>query len=199
MFKRDWLLPTVAAAPAGCPSVRYWDKAGTTGSGDHTAGVRMVRSPEGLYYVTDVVRGQWSAGEREKVIRHTAEQDGRNVSVWVEQEPGSGGKESAANTVLNLAGWNVHAEPVTGDKETRARPLAAQAEAGNVRIVADDEAHRWVKALVDEMVAFPFGKHDDQVDAAAGAFNKLALVARPRPVAVFAPTRTAVPSPGRRW
>jgi hypothetical protein len=114
MFKTAWLVPFVDAAPAGCPAVRYWDKAGTAGGGAATAGVKMVRSSAGIYYVTDVVRGQWSAGEREQVIRHTAEQDGRNVPVWVEQEPGSGGKESAANTVLNLAGWDVHADASSG-------------------------------------------------------------------------------------
>lgn len=196
MFKMAWLLPTVDAAPVG-PTVRYWDKAGTAGGGAYTAGVKMVRSREGLYVITDVVRGQWSAGEREKVIRHTAEQDGRGVSVWVEQEPGSGGKESAANTVLNLAGWDVHAEPVTGDKETRARPLAAQAEAGNVRIVQDDEHRRWVKPLVDELVAFPFGKYKDQVDATSGAFNKLALVPRPGPAAVAGHRPTLASPPAR--
>jgi predicted phage terminase large subunit-like protein len=183
MFRMDWLLPPVEAAPASVPALRYWDKAGTQDGGAFTAGVKMVRSRDGLYYITDVERGQWSAGEREKVIRHTAEQDGKAVAVWVEQEPGSGGKESAANTVLNLAGWDVHAEPVTGDKVVRARPLAAQAEAGNVRIVRDTPEKRWNKPLIDEMVAFPNGKFKDQVDASSGAFNKLALVPRPGPAA----------------
>lgn len=52
------------------------------------------------------------------------------LSVWVEQEPGSGGKESAQISVRELAGHDVHAERVTGDKVTRATPLAAQMEAG---------------------------------------------------------------------
>jgi predicted phage terminase large subunit-like protein len=196
MFKLAWLTPPVDAAPAGCPSVRYWDKAGTAGGGAFTAGVRMTQSRDGIFYITDVVRGQWSAGEREKIIRHTAEQDGRSVAVWVEQEPGSGGKESAQNTVLNLAGWDVHAEPVTGDKETRARPMAAQAEAGNVRIVRDDDGKRWNRTLVDEMIAFPFGKYKDQVDAASGAFNKLALVKRPPAPGIGSGRRPPLVMPG---
>jgi predicted phage terminase large subunit-like protein len=174
----------VDAAPVNMPSVRYWDKAGTDGGGAYTAGVLMTRHTSGVCYVVDVVRGQWSAGEREKVIKQTAEADGKSVAVWVEQEPGSGGKESAQNTILNLMGWNVHAEPVTGDKVTRARPFSAQAEAGNVRIVRDSPSRRWNAAFLDELGVFPVGKYKDQVDAASGAFNKLALVPRPGASAV---------------
>jgi predicted phage terminase large subunit-like protein len=146
----------------------------------------------------DVVRGQWSAGERERVIRHTAEQDGHATSVWVEQEPGSSGKESAQNTVINLAGWDVHAEPVTGDKVSRARPMAAQAEAGNVKILKDTPSRRWNQALLDELVGFPRAKYKDQVDGASGAFNKLALVPRPvMNVAVGGPRASSLASSSR--
>ena len=179
MLKSIWFEP-VDAAPAGVPMVRYWDKAGTDGGGDYTAGVLMARRNDGVYFVVDVIRGQWSAKEREARIKQAAEADGTNVAVWIEQEPGSSGKESAQNTVINLAGWNVHAEPVTGDKATRARPLAAQAEAGNLRMVRAP----WNAAFGQECDLFPNGKHDDQVDTVAGSFNKLALVPRPGASAV---------------
>jgi predicted phage terminase large subunit-like protein len=52
----------------------------------------------------------------------------------------------------------------------RASPFAAQCEAGNVKLVAGP----WVEAFIDEITTFPNGKHDDQVDAAASAFNVLA-------------------------
>jgi predicted phage terminase large subunit-like protein len=200
MFKRAWF-DLVDAAPADAPRVRYWDKAGTEGGdGAYTAGVLMARRSDGIFYVEDVVRGRWSAGERERVIKQTAESDGKHVHVWVEQEPGSGGKESAQNTVINLAGWVVHAEPVTGDKVARARPFAAQAEALNVRLVRDTPARRWNAAFLDELEMFPNGKYKDQVDAGAGSFNKLALVARPGPAA-SAPRVTAPVgyAPARRY
>jgi predicted phage terminase large subunit-like protein len=172
IFRRSWF-SVVDAHPATADRVRYWDKAGTEGGGAHTAGVLMSRVDD-LYHIEDVVRGQWSALEREMVIRQTAEADGKSVAVWVEQEPGSGGKESAEATVRNLAGFIVHAERVTGDKVTRARPFAAQAEAGNVRLVRGG----WNAAFLDEAITFPNGKFKDQIDAASGAFNKLAV---PRP------------------
>ncbi len=184
LFQPGWFGSTVDAVPVHSAYIRYWDKAGTQGAGAYTAGVLMARSPEGMYYVVDVVRGQWSAGERERRIRQTAEQDGFHVAIWIEQEPGSGGKESAQNTVLNLAGWNARAEPVTGDKVARARPFAAQAEAMNVRLVRDAPSRRWNAAFLDELGVFPTGTFKDQVDAASGAFNKLALATRPGPSAV---------------
>lgn len=169
LFRRDWL-PIVEAAPVQARRVRYWDKAGSSGAGDYSVGVRMAKTADGLYYVEDVVRGQWSAFERSRIERQTAELDGRGVEVWLEQEPGSGGKESAESSIRNLAGFTVHAETVSGSKEVRAGPLAAQCEAGNVRLVQGG----WCARFIEELISFPSGAHDDQVDAAAGAFNKLA-------------------------
>jgi predicted phage terminase large subunit-like protein len=173
MFPAHW--PILDALPPGSYSyVRYWDKAGTEGGGCYTAGVLMARSSEGRYYLLDIVRGQWSAGNREKIIKDTAERDGTGVNVWLEQEGGSGGKESAENTIIGLAGYYAQKESVTGDKETRARPFAAQAEIQNVYLIKAP----WNQPFIDEAKVFPFGKYKDQVDAAGGAFNKLALVPR---------------------
>lgn len=173
LFKREWFPPEryVDAIPRG-RGVRYWDKAATEGGGDYSAGVLVVEH-EGLWYVADVERGQWSARQRDVRMQQSAEADStttQRLSVWVEQEPGSGGKESAEASIRLLSGYDVHSERVTGDKETRARPFAAQCEAGNVRIVRGE----WNRAFLNELFEFPNGSHDDQVDAAGGAFNKLA-------------------------
>lgn len=171
-FKRQWF-QIVDAAPTGAKRIRYWDKAGTEGAGDYTAGVLMAVH-DGRYYVIDVVRGQWSDWQREETIRLTAEVDGPEVEVWIEQEGGSGGKDSAQATVRNLAGFTVHAEVASGDKAVRASPFAAQCEAKNVFLVRSD----WNAAYIGELCAFPNGTNDDQVDGSSGAFNKLALAER---------------------
>ena len=174
-FKRAWFV-VGNGPPSGYDSkrIRYWDKAGTEDGGAYTAGVLMGYCRiTGLFYIENVVRGQWSALEREQVIRQTAELDRSrygNVAVWIEQEPGSGGKESAEATVRNLAGFSVHVDRVTGSKDVRLEPFAAQAEALNVRLVRG----AWNSAYVDEMCAVPAGQYRDQADATAGAFNKLA-------------------------
>lgn len=154
-------------------SVRYWDKAGTAGGGAYSAGVLMHQlKDDGGWFIEDVRRGQWSAWERERNIKAAAERDAAhmgemNFETWVEQEPGSGGKESAERTIAMLAGLKAYKDRVTGNKETRAEPYAAQWQGGNITILANDE---WNDAFLDEHEAFPSGQYKDQVDSAAGAF-----------------------------
>lgn len=158
-------------------TVRYWDKAGTQGGGAYTAGVLMHEMQQGsgpLYIIEDVTRGQWSALNRESTILNTAKLDRtahRRMETWIEQEPGSGGKESAERTIANLRGFNVKAERPVGDKVYRAEPFGAQVQAGNVALLANP---KWNKIFLDELEVFPNGPYKDQVDAASAAFSKLA-------------------------
>ncbi len=178
LFKREWFKNFVDAdkVPIGVRRVRFWDKAATQDAGDWTVGLLMgCDDVTGLFYVTDVVRGRWSPHTRNEIIEATAKRDGISVEVLTEQEGGSGGKESAQYTLRQLQGFNVHAEPATGKKHVRAEPFAAQCEAGNIVIVRG----LWNAEFLDELVSFQFdekmNEHDDQVDAASGAFNRLAL------------------------
>ncbi len=149
--------------------VRYWDKAGSSGKGAFTVGVKMALLSSGKFIVEDVVRGQWGSGERERIIRQTAEADGDMVHVFIEQEPGSGGKESAENTIRNLAGYHCEADRPTGNKSLRADPLSVQVNNGNVWLRRGD----WNGTYKEEFRHFPFGTYKDQVDASSGAFAHL--------------------------
>jgi predicted phage terminase large subunit-like protein len=171
MFKVD-RLAMIEAPPAPVNFVRivrYWDKAGTEDGGAYTAGVKMAKLKNGKYLILDVVRGQWSSEVREMKIKSTAEADGYNVAVVVEQEPGSGGKESAEGTIRNLAGFNAYRDAVKGDKVRRADPFSVQVNNGNVQILHGD----WNKDFKNEMEYFPNSTYKDQVDAASGAFARL--------------------------
>jgi predicted phage terminase large subunit-like protein len=149
--------------------VRYWDKAGTEGGGAYTTGVLIAKVKNAGWIIEDVVRGQWGTGKREMIIKNTAVRDGTLVKVYIEQEPGSGGKESAENTIRNLAGFNVAPDRPTGDKGRRADPFSVQVNNGNVSLLV---AH-WNKEFVDEMRLFPLSKYKDQVDASSAGFNML--------------------------
>lgn len=171
MFKRSWF-EIIRALPADCQFVRYWDKAGTADGGKYTSGA-LAGYSNGLFVIADIVRGRWAAADRERIIRQTAILDHASygpVSTWVEQEPGSGGKDSAQGTIRNLAGFEVHADKVTGSKEVRAEPMSSQAEAGNVKLLSAP----WNSQFLDELTNFPTGAFSDQVDSSSGAFNKLA-------------------------
>ena len=58
---------------------------------------------------------------------------------------------------------------MSGDKQVRADPFAAQLNGGNVWCLRAP----WNGAFVEELRQFPSGRHDDAVDAAADAFNEL--------------------------
>lgn len=162
-------LVVVDNAPPITKYVRFWDKAGTEGGGAYTAGVLLGKGTDSKFYVLDVVRGQWSAATREQRIKTTAASDPEGTEIWIEQEPGSGGKESAESTVSNLAGYLIRSERATGDKAVRAEPYAVQVEANNVRLVKAG----WNQGFIDEHKTFPRGKYKDQIDAAGGAFVKI--------------------------
>lgn len=176
----------VAPKGEGVKRYRYWDLGGSDSSkADYSVGVLMSRTPEGIFYVEDVERGQWSPKERNERIRATAEADQirggvdengnplQPITTWIEKVPGLA-VEVINNIVQHMAGLPVKTEMAKNDKVTRADPFADQCEAGNVRVVKAD----WNKAYREELTAFPNGKNDDQVDGSSGAFSKLAPTAR---------------------
>ena len=165
-------LSVVNALPVGMRCVRAWDLAASL-NGKRTAGVKMAAGADGLFYVADVVMGQWESAERNRVICETARLDGVACRIRLPQDPGQAGKDQAEGFVRMLAGFNVKVERVTGDKTTRADPFAAQVNAGNVRLL---EAS-WNLAYREELRTF-LGRFTDQVDASADAFAELTLGVR---------------------
>lgn len=180
-FQRSWF-EIVNAAPSDSERVRYWDRAATDesvakGKGSHTAGVLMSRNRStGLFYIENVERFQKSAHGVKKTIKNVATQDGIAIRVGIEQDPGQAGKAEAQDQVRNLAGYNVIINTVRESKGIRARPLSAQCEAGNVKIVRGD----WNEPFLNELQNFDGSDNcvSDQVDAASGAFHLLTNVKR---------------------
>ena len=162
-------ISTVPTVPAGATWVRAWDLAATDGGGDWTVGVKLGRYQDGRFVVADVVRLQGSPQAVENAIVNTAHQDGRGVNIGLPQDPGQAGKVQVAYYTSKLAGHRVIASPETGDKITRAGPVASQVEVGNVSVVAAT----WNARFLEELRDFPAGKHDDQVDALSRAFAML--------------------------
>lgn len=174
-FQRHWF-PLVDQAPRSRRAVRYWDLAATQNDGDFTVGTKMVLD-EGIWYIADIVRGQWSPGTVEKMIHQTAMLDGRDVPIRMEQEPGASGKSLIDHYRRNiLVGFDFRGERPSGDKVTRAKPMSSAAEAKNVRLVSA----QWNRDFLDEAALFPNGNNDDQIDTCSGAMyylsNKLGRV-----------------------
>lgn len=169
-FKREHF-KFVPSWPANLKqAVRYWDKAGTPDGGDWSVGVLIGEDADGLWYILDVVRGQWSPLQRDKVILETAKQDAARVKrlrIVGEQEPGSAGVESAERMTRMLSGYASYSDKVKDSKGVRWMPWAAAIEAGLVSLVLNPV---WNQPFIDEHIIAPNGSHDDQIDAAAGAY-----------------------------
>lgn len=178
LFRREWFLDHMVDEPhPETRWVRFWDLAATeeTGANDPswTAGV-MVGLHDGVYYIQDVRRARLTPQGVEALVKQTAQMDAatRPVSVRMEQEPGSSGKNTIDHYARRvLVGHDFRGRPSTGSKVERARPVSSAAEAGNVRIV---RGATWLSDFLDEFEAFPNGAHDDQVDAVSGAVRVLA-------------------------
>lgn len=155
----------VDAAPADAKRIRAWDLAMTL-NGDYTVGV-LLAMKNGTYYVEDIIRKRLKPDEVEALILNTAEMDTKAVAISLPKEPAGAGKFLQANFSKLLTGYTFTFRSETGDKETKAQPVAAQVGAGNVRIVRA----AWMNDFILELEEFPDGKYDDQVDAFAGAFN----------------------------
>jgi predicted phage terminase large subunit-like protein len=178
MFPGAWF-ERVDAVPVKASRVRRWDLAATeVGRGaadpDYTVGVLMARDEAGFIYIEDVVRMRGSAQEVERTILNTAAADAAyygetGVKIALSQDPGQAGKSQVGYYTRKLAGYMVSSISETGSKLVRAQPFASQAEAGNVRM----KKAKWNADFVQELEVFPNGKHDDQVDAASGAFHVL--------------------------
>jgi predicted phage terminase large subunit-like protein len=162
--------------------VRYWDKAGTEDrKGEQipaTAGVRMGQLRNGRFVVEDCITIRKRASEREEIIKATAVQDGVDVTVVLEQEPGSGGKESAESSVRNLAGFKVVVDnpQSRGSKIARAEPWSTQVNNGNCILIRGN----WNTGYIARHCDFPAGFLKDEVDASSGAFSYLTGLSKKR-------------------
>lgn len=176
LFKREWFQP-IASLPSRVRLARGWDFAAALEETEAaTASVLMARTTgdNPIYVIVDVTREHLSAAGVERKLRVTAADDeiryGKSLRGSIPQDPGQAGKAQKLRLLTGpLSGRNYHASPETGDKITRALPLAAAAEAGTVYYLVAS----WNATFLDEISSFPTAKFKDQVDAASRAFAEL--------------------------
>jgi predicted phage terminase large subunit-like protein len=168
VFNRSWF-EIVDAVPAGGQIVRFWDLAATEKkSADFTASCKG-KILNGITYILDATNEQIDPAKTDAAMKNTASQDGKDVSVRFEREGGASGKRDAWHIVTNIQGFDVRGISPQGDKVMRAKPLAAQALAGNVKLLRGLWNERWL----NNMHGFPDLEHDDETDAASGMYTEL--------------------------
>jgi predicted phage terminase large subunit-like protein len=171
MFKREWI-DLIDSPPHTLRTVRFWDLAATEAAPgtdpDWTVGLKLGLL-NNFYYVMDVRRTRSTPGDVEDLVRVTAMLDGKATQIRMEQEPGSGGKNTIAYYARNLQGYDFRGVPASGDKVIRAQPVSAAFFNRLFKIINGP----WTEEFVSELEAFPEGAHDDQVDSLSGAFEAL--------------------------
>lgn len=173
LFRREWFR-IIDNPPSVQLKCRYWDLAATPPTQmntdpDWTVGCLMGLQDD-TYHILDVKRLRGTPKEVEETIIQTAHEDGKGTMIRIEEEGGSSGKMIINHFTRLLKGYDIKGDRPTRNKVERARAFSAQVEAGNVTILRGI----WVYDFLRELEAFPTqGVHDDQVDAASGAFNTL--------------------------
>jgi predicted phage terminase large subunit-like protein len=173
IFNKSWF-EIVDATPPIRSFVRRWDlaatkkKIGTEGKKDpdYTSSVKMGIAGD-IVYIVDCTNEQIEPARTDTTMLNTAIQDGQKTKVRWEEEPGASGKRDSYHIVSMLKGYDARGISSTGDKITRAKPLAAQALAGNVKLLRGT----WNDEFLTQMHGQPDLPHDDIMDAASGAYD----------------------------
>lgn len=158
---------------------RYWDRAGgkkpkKNQKSDYTSGTLIARDIFSKTFILDQIRGKYNSNQLIQLIKSTAKKDLEKYQekyfVGLNQDPASAGIHEINNLITHLFGFSVKTFKETGDKITRANPFSIQFQANNVYILKAD----WNKDYKNELLVFPEGAHDDQVDSSSMGFNALA-------------------------
>lgn len=174
--KKDLQIVDFAPRSDVVARVRGWDLAATDdGSASYTCGVLLSRTKDGKFFIEDVERIRAGPHQVEETLKRCAQRDGKSTLISLPQDPGAAGKTVVSYLVSALAGYVVRSSTESGSKELRARPLAAQAEAGNLFLVRGP----WTTDFINEASRFPRSTYKDQVDAASRAFAELLGPRRP--------------------
>jgi predicted phage terminase large subunit-like protein len=164
-------------------TVRYWDLAATEKSEhnpdpDFTVGAKIA-IVDGYMFVLDIRRFRKNAAGVEMMVRQTAEEDGPNVKIRMDQDPGQAGKAQVSHYARHvLLGFDFDGNPVpksnsanVSAKVSRVNNWLPKVKRSEVFLVRGD----WVTDFLDEAVGFgsSTGLHDDQMDAVSGGFEVL--------------------------
>lgn len=170
VFNRAWF-GIVDAVPSGGKSVRFWDLAASEKKQkghdpDFTAGMCLTQVGS-VYYYTAMYAEQLGPADIDNAIVNVASQDGKETAVRWEEEGGASGKRDSSYLASLLVGYKCEGVRPQGDKLTRSKALAAQAKAGNIKLLRGEWNEQWL----NHMHGQPDLAHDDIHDASAGAFN----------------------------
>jgi predicted phage terminase large subunit-like protein len=161
MIQWSWFKFYTGKLPAAEETVISWDTAmKATELSDYSVGTVWGRFAD-QYALLDLVRGKYAYPELKRVIMQTS---GKYPDAKILIEDAGSGTSLIQD--LQSEGVTVHANRPIGDKVVRMSAQTARIEEGRVLL---PESASWLEEFRSEVMAFPNGRHDDQVDSLAQA------------------------------
>jgi predicted phage terminase large subunit-like protein len=165
-FKREWIVPV---EPQHIPHKDMMsiygasDYAVTSNGGDYTVHAIVGIAPDGRTFLLDLWRQQASSDVW--VDSFCALVRKWNPIGWAEEtgQIKSGVGPFLVKRMLETGSYTVREQfPTRGDKAVRAQSIRGRMALQGLHVPADAP---WLTDLISEMMSFPVGVHDDQVDA----------------------------------
>lgn len=169
LFRSEWLKTYRKAdlPPVFDSVILSWDMAfKDSAASDFVVGQAWGRKGAS-YYLIDQVRGRWDFVQTKAMFMQMALKHPKALRKLVEDKAnGTAVISELSKTVSGIV-------PITPreSKTARAQSVAPFFEAGNVYIPEETSDTAWVREYRTEMLNFPSGAHDDQVDATTQALN----------------------------
>lgn len=176
LFRREWLIREAAPPRDRMRVYGASDYAVTSDGGDWTVHVVIGMDPQGRLHLLDLWRAQassdvWVETFCDLVLKW-------RPLAWAEE---NGQIKSGVGPFLErrMRERQAHVSrrqfPTRGDKATRAQSIIGRMGLDGLRVRPDAP---WIADLEAELLSFPAGKHDDQVDALGLAGQLLDMMVR---------------------
>lgn len=163
LIKRDWFgwYDQVPPARASDHVVQSWDTAMMTGSGNDYSVCTTWRVVNRDYYLLDVCRVRQQYPDLRRTVIAQAAQHQADAVLIEDAGPGMMMLQDLQRDTPNGMPRPIGIKP-EGSKTDRMAAQSFRIEAGQVHLPANAA---WLDDYLLELLAFPHGKHDDQVDS----------------------------------
>ena len=171
IVRREWLRYYTEAPAEFDVVVASWDTASTISqTADYSVGT--VWGAKGLdFYLLDIVRDRFEVPDLRREVMRLSRRWRVDQTVIEDTDIG----RAIAQDLRRSGEASVVLRPVRFDKEARFLAQSARFESGQVHV----REAPWTAPWLDELLAFPNGRHDDQVDSTSQALDWLSQRVHP--------------------